>query len=215
MASSTPSRRSLGIVLAGAALALALVHVGTARAADPAEERARAEFKKGKTAYDLGRFEDALTAYSAAYELKPLPAFLFNMAQCHKQLGRWERAVFFYKRYLDLAPTARDAGTARKLLQESEARLAEQRRKEDEEAQAKRLEEQKAREVMATQPRPGEAGLLPPPPPQLPQEESHPVYKQWWFWTGVAVVAAGAGAAAYFTTRPQPSVTSLGTINAR
>ena len=52
--------------------------------ADIAE--ARAQFKKGKIHYKLGRFEEALTSFSAAYAAKQLPAFLLNIGQCHMQL---------------------------------------------------------------------------------------------------------------------------------
>ena len=37
--------------------------------------------------------------YTAAHDAKPLPALLFNIAQCHRQLGNHERALFFYRRH--------------------------------------------------------------------------------------------------------------------
>ncbi|HZI08474.1 MAG TPA: tetratricopeptide repeat protein, partial [Archangium sp.] len=67
------------------------------------EVLARAKFAEGNLAYDLGEFQKALDAYSESYRLMPLPGFLFNIAQCHRQLGRPERAGFFYRRYLSLS----------------------------------------------------------------------------------------------------------------
>ncbi len=85
------------------------------------EERARAEFEKGQRQYDLGRFDRAIDHYARAYEALPLPAFLFNIAQSHRQLTRYKEAAFFYRRYLDLAQNPQNAPLARQLLAEVEA----------------------------------------------------------------------------------------------
>ncbi len=85
----------------------------------PEPERvARTATELGQKAYDLGRFDEAIGHYSAAYEAMPLPALLFNIGQCHRQLGQFERAAFFYGRYLDLAPRAPNAALTQELLQE-------------------------------------------------------------------------------------------------
>jgi tetratricopeptide (TPR) repeat protein len=77
------------------------------------EKAARAHFDKAEKAFNLGHFDDALTSYQAAYEALPLPAFLFNIAQCHRNLRNREQAVFFYQRYLSLAPDAPTAPWSR------------------------------------------------------------------------------------------------------
>jgi tetratricopeptide (TPR) repeat protein len=228
MASSIPLHSDAGRAgfgaLALAALFLAAWPLRAAAAADPSEERARAEFKKGKTAYDLGRFEDALKAYSAAYELKPLPGFLFNMGQCHKQMGNWERAVFFYKRYVSLAPSAKDAQTVRKLIEDCEAKQAEQKRKDEEAERLRKEEAEKARlAALAAASRPTEppvGGLERPPPPGTEPvgTDKAPAYTTWWFWTAVGVavaVAGGATAAGVVAGQPRAATPSLGNVNAR
>lgn len=111
------------------ALVLLLVMPALAQAAGggpgDAETRARQYFAEGTVAYDLGEFQKALQAYGEAYRLAPKPALLFNVAQCHRQLGQHERAAFFYRRYLFLAgQDAPNAGLARELLAEVEARAA-------------------------------------------------------------------------------------------
>ena len=217
MGSSTPLRSSLVARAAlGTLVALALLIAPTARAADPAELKARAEFKRGKTAYDLGRFEEALAAYSSAYEAKPLPAFLFNMAQCHRQMGNHERAVFFYKRYLSLSPGAKDEATVRKLIDDAEAKLAELEKKKAEEL--KKQEDARAAAALVLTPAPPTEPVLPKPGTTPGREASTPVYTTWWFWTVAAVVVVGAAAgttAGVMASKPQPASMSLGTLNAR
>src|SRR4051812_8543137 len=102
-------------------LALAL------QAAPPSDEaRAKALFKEGETSYNLGQFDAALAKYTEAYKLKPLPGFLFNIAQCHKQLGQYERAAFFYGRFIDTSgPKAPNVDVAKTLLDEMKQKDAE------------------------------------------------------------------------------------------
>lgn len=232
---STNSSRSGALPLAALLLALAPL---PASARDREEDVARAEFRKGKTAFDLGRFDEALRAYSNAYEHKPMPAFLFNIAQCHKELGNCERAIFFYKRYLDRAGAARDTETVKRLIDNCEAKqkstqpdprkdpdareeLARGKRREDADTSALTLAPEPAA--------PSPAVLTPNPlstpdftaPPLTPAPEptvtaSAPLYKQWWLWTAVGVVVAGsATTAAVLASRPQPTPTTLGTLDGR
>jgi tetratricopeptide (TPR) repeat protein len=70
------------------------------------EKEARAHFDRAERAFNLRRFDEALAGYQAAYEALPLPAFLFNIAQCHRNLGNRDQAIFFYQRYLTLDPEA-------------------------------------------------------------------------------------------------------------
>src|ERR1700747_869924 len=89
-------------------LSLAAVRVAQGQPAEPApdssEQVAREHFRQAEIDFTLGKFEDALHGYQAAYEAKPLTAFLFNIAQCYRNLGDYERARFFYKGYLTLEP---------------------------------------------------------------------------------------------------------------
>src|SRR5687767_11122360 len=88
---------------------LVLTMVGAAakpKADDKAKADAKARAEKGNTHYKLGRFDDALAEYSAAYEIYPAPGLLFNIGQCHKNLKHYERAVFFFEGYLREKPNA-------------------------------------------------------------------------------------------------------------
>ena len=97
------------------AWAVALVLCGAARlaAADPGatpdpppREAARAHHVRAQSLYDLGKFDEAIPEFEAGYRLDPQPAYLFNIAQAHRLAGRRDRALYFYRRYLELAPDA-------------------------------------------------------------------------------------------------------------
>ncbi len=67
-------------------------------------ESAKAHYKKGLSAYALGRFKDAATEYETAFDLEPDPALLYNAAQAHRLAGNKERALLLYENYLRLFP---------------------------------------------------------------------------------------------------------------
>lgn len=157
------------------------------------EQLARAEFERAQRAYDLGRFETAIVHYSRAYEAMPLPAFLFNIAQCHRLLGEHAQAAFFYRRYLDLAGNPANAPLTRELLSEMEQRQSERERHERDTA---------ARATAALTMNP------------LGAHEAEPLYKRWWFWAVVGGAVA-AGMTAVTVANNQPTQTTLGTINGR
>jgi tetratricopeptide (TPR) repeat protein len=102
---------------------LALV-LALAATLDPALAEARRFSDAGKLQYELGRFEEARESYERAYAEKPLPAFLFNIGQCHFQRRRFDQALFFYERYLELEPKAENRAVILELIAEARAGLA-------------------------------------------------------------------------------------------
>lgn len=208
-----PSRSDVLTAATVALLALAAFSSG-AQAGEPGsppsaeETQARAKLAEAQQAYDLGQFREALGHYSEAYRLMPLPGFLFNIAQCQRQLGNHERAAFFYQRYLDLLPSAPNAEAARALLAESRRRVAEL------EAEARRKSEAEARRQEWVQ-RPA---FTPPAHDSrvVASGNDAGILHRWWFWTGVGVVAAGAvGVGLAVGLQPHARVPSLGTVNDR
>lgn len=97
-------------------LSIALV---AATAPDGGTAAARRWSDEGKLLYELGRFDEAQHSYERAYAAKPLPAFLFNIGQCHFQARRFERAAFFYELYLDLEPEAPNRDVVEELVAEA------------------------------------------------------------------------------------------------
>lgn len=73
--------------------------------------------------YDLGYFDQALREAEQAYRLYPLPQILFNIGQCHRALEHWERAAFFYRRFLSKFPNAPNRVRVQELLTEAEFKL--------------------------------------------------------------------------------------------
>jgi len=220
MATAAPGRL-LGVLLAFVLLAAS----GTARAAPLDDEKqAHVLYDRAEKSFDLGKFSDALADYQSAYEAKPLPGFLFNIAQCYRNLGKFERARFFFRRYLALEPHAPNRWRVEELIAEM----------------SKQLEEQAPPPAPAVEPRPVEApppasaSAAPPPvavsppaptgavpvvtataPPPV-QPGPQPVWRRWWFWTGVGAVVAGGIAATFFFTRPETRTPgSLDPINGR
>jgi tetratricopeptide (TPR) repeat protein len=74
---------------------------------------ARSLFKEGESAFQAGRYDDAIAKYQEAYSLVPLPLLLFDLGQAHRLKGEPEKAVGYYRKYLDVEPGGKAAGEAR------------------------------------------------------------------------------------------------------
>ncbi|WPB75909.1 tetratricopeptide repeat protein [Archangium violaceum] len=220
------AERSLLPVLVAVALALSPLSARAANveAGSRVESQARTKFSEGNIAYDLGEFQKALDAYSEAYRLMPLPGFLFNIAQCHRQMGRPERAGFFYRRYLTLSKEEpSNAVLVRELIAEMDeaVRREQQRRQTREETareQAKAAALRAQTEAIAArrvQQGEGKRALVPRAKASAQSEAQvkgdNPLTK-WWVWAGAGAVAVIAGGIVYAATAPQPRPTTLGTV---
>lgn len=167
------------------------LHVRDAHAEDAATRSAKRYFERGEKLFALGKFEDALEQYQKAFDAKPIPALLFNIGQCHRNLDDYEAAIFSFKKYLRLEPEAQNREDVEDLIAELE--------KKQQKGEARRLRVDRKR---ATDPDPSEE----------PARGGAPVYKQWWFWTAIGVGVAG-GVGVYAATRPSgPPDTALGNI---
>jgi tetratricopeptide (TPR) repeat protein len=173
-----------------------------ARAEDKAA--ARAAFAEARRQYDLNEFQAALDAFKRAYLNYEDPAFLYNIAQCHRQLDHKSEAVKFYRSYLRNVPDARNRDEVNALVASLEAQLA----AENDAAKARAREQAATAAATATATTPATTpatSLTSAPPPARPQT---PTYKKWWVWTIVGVVAAGAATGvgvALGTRRTEPS----------
>lgn len=67
-------------------------------------ETAKKAYAKAITAYNLQSFADALELFRRAYQEKPDPSFLFNIAQCQRQLGQYDAAAKSYRAFLNASP---------------------------------------------------------------------------------------------------------------
>src|SRR6266516_470804 len=102
----------------GFCLVLALVlFTGSAHAED--KSKARDAFRTGTQHFKLGEYGQALESFKVAYRNFESPIFLFNIAQCERQLNHKPEAIRFYRQYL---ADAKDA-TNRDEVQEIIAKL--------------------------------------------------------------------------------------------
>ncbi len=108
------------------ALAFLLGLAPRVSAAESGDAKAqRAHFRRGQAEYRLAHFAKALKAYEAAYKAKHHPVILFNIAQCHRQLGHYKKALFFYKLYLEEWPQASNRALVERLMAKVRKALSE------------------------------------------------------------------------------------------
>jgi hypothetical protein len=174
------------VVLVGS---LVMALAGVSRA-DNAEDEAKRHFDDGTKAYNLGEFTRAATEYRAAYNAKPDPVLLYNIAQSYRLANDFPQALFFYKSFRRNLPDAANRAEV------------------DERIRA--LEEQIERQKSVAISPPNNTvppGTAPPVGAQATEApaagaadttvttaaEHRPLYKKWWLWTVVGVVAVGVG----------------------
>src|SRR4051812_21228889 len=130
----------------------------------PADKQAREHFQNAENSFNLGRFPDALADYQAAYEAKPLPGFLFNIAQCYRNMQSYDRARFFFRRYLALDPHTPNRRLVEELIAEMTRELDKSEKSEKAE-QAEKSDDLLAAPVALAAPAPVAAPPPSPPPP--------------------------------------------------
>ncbi len=100
-------------VLAAPAVSWAKKEPPKKEGGDKQEEELKQKVKKlfadGMVQYDLRRFDAAITLFEKAFETRPDPVFLYNIAQAHRMAGRPADAAAFYRNYLRKAPDAPNA----------------------------------------------------------------------------------------------------------
>ncbi len=201
-------------------LVLASLHVAWAQPGDP-----KALVAEGNRQYQLGHFGEAMVAYEKAFELSGAPGILYNLGQCRRMVGDFERAAFYYQRYLSTAPAPiPNEAIATQLLAECRGKADKQAKADDATRKAELARRRAVEEVERAEEarkradvevarfddaRRSRAAL------QQGEPERTPLTRKWWFWTlvGVAAVGAGSTAAAVIATQPHPPRASLGDIS--
>lgn len=131
----------------------------------------------GHRLYRLGRYEEAVAAFRRAYEVKADARLLYDIAECYRELGAVNQALFYYDRYLAGWPDAFD----REEVDEKVIEL-----------EAKRSGNPKPRAAAAARRR--HPLMIVETPPGKPRQPTH-IWQRWWFWTAVGVgVLGGIGA---------------------
>jgi tetratricopeptide (TPR) repeat protein len=186
---------------------------------EDAESRAKQHFDAAEVHYRLGRFEAALDEYTKAYEASPLPAFLFNIGQCHKNLRDHERAIFSYESYLRDAEDSSNRATIEELILDSKRELEAKKQRETAEPKTPTIgvtQDSQTEQVVA-------APVMTPPQIKSTTEktEEAALYERPWFWgvvVGAALLAVGGTvliASSGGETILVPPSGSLGTVDWR
>src|SRR5262245_55019934 len=183
-----------------AGLSTAMLSVGWEAHAAPSDvdaAEAKRHYGIAARAYDLAEYEEALREFKEAYRIVGDPAFLFNIAQCHRKLGHPADAISFYKTYLRRAPSTPHRAEVEKLIADLE--------------QGEAARPEAATPAVAAAPAPAappaaaspQAPPLAAPPPSAPvtlvaapaqpaPETDRPFYKNAWFWVATSAALAGA-----------------------
>lgn len=114
-----------------ALVAVMFGHSSVAHAQDAATlERAKASFRAGANAYAAGDYPAAIQALESAYELTPLPAIAFSLAQAERkqyaamhEREHLDRALALFQRYLDQEPNGPRRADALAALLELKAQI--------------------------------------------------------------------------------------------
>jgi tetratricopeptide (TPR) repeat protein len=182
---------------------LLTVPPGRASAAPAASDKAlaRQAYQEGTRYYNFGEFDKALESFKAAYLHLQDPALLYNIAQCHRQLGQKAEALQVYRSFLREAVNIPEAQRAnvRDVVNQLESSIAADRKAEEDrraaEAAAAAQAQAQAQAAAAV------AVEQPAPPPKKP------LYKKWWLWTavgGVAVAGLAIGLGVGLSRTPSP-----------
>ena len=92
--------------LAVIAVIAMLCHGSVARADKTDLER---KFRQAQSHFNERRYTEALALFQEVYRAFNAPALLFNIAQCHRNLGDWTEASVQFRRYLRESPGAANA----------------------------------------------------------------------------------------------------------
>jgi hypothetical protein len=92
--------------------------------AESNKNAARAEWRQGNVAYNLGHFDDAAKHFEAAYKLVQDPASLFNIAQSYRMGGKLDQALDLYRAFLrTTSADAPNRDTAERFVQAVKRKL--------------------------------------------------------------------------------------------
>ena len=212
------SSKAMRGVFVAALVAALLAPMAAARGGEDEERaaKARMHYETGMAHFNLEEWDQAIAEWEAGYRVKPVPEFLFNMAQAYRKSQRNERALTFYQRYLRLAPKAENRA-------EVESQIAQLQ---------KIVENEKKNPPPAAKPAPPPPVVVESPPGSKPTAvvtppvtppptdarpelvarapERRPVYKKPWFWVvtigAVAVVGAGVAVGVVYGTKDNTKV---------
>lgn len=177
--------------------------------------RVRELYESGTTHYNLREYQDALSDFKSAYRMRPDPVFLFNIAQCYRQLGDPEQAASYYRAFRRELPDAANRADVDRLIAEMDKAIAAHRANIPPSGPAPLTTP-----APATQATPAtNAAAAPATTPAATTltatspTAKKPLAKKAWFWVtlgGAVIVAGGAVALGVTLSQPRAPSPSLG-----
>lgn len=183
-----------------------------------ARSQAKAAVERAQVDYKLGRFQDALDGYRRAYELFQAPVLLFDIGQCHRNLGDPDKAIFFFEGYL-----REETGPEPERRKLTEDLLVELRTDAQRKRASAAVAAAAAARAAAPPPRlvrpslhlvaadhtPVASTTLLASVPEGPPGGRRSLVTRWWFWTAIGGALAAGATVYYLTGEPrlvQPSI---------
>lgn len=183
------------------------------------KDQARAFAREATLHYKLGEYEDALKKYKEAFRTFQEPSLLFNIGQCHRQLGHKPEAEQAYKSYLRDLPQAENRPEVERLIQGIQAAIEQERQDKDRAPSGaidiSKLDAFSPSPVPATTPT-DQQNVTPISVSQAPVDSNESATTSGWLWAGIGaavfvgvigIVAISSGS----TTYPSANTTS-GTV---
>ena len=171
--------------------------------------QARVHFERGRTFFEVDEYRKAIAEFKAAHIEKPDPAFLYNIAECHRRLSEASDALVYYRRFLS---TAAPADKTRPIV---EQRIAELKTiADDAKPPAPNAPPAGAGPALAlTTPSPSgdAAAVVIDKPAAAPTAQAPPLYTRPWFLVTVGAVLVASTIAIWALSRtPESPGTALG-----
>jgi tetratricopeptide (TPR) repeat protein len=170
----------------------------TGAVATDQDREARFLFEAGRTAYDAGRYGEALGHFQHAFELSKRPALLYNVGQAADRMRRDEVALQAFKQYVAELPEAPNRTAVEERIRVLEGVVAEK--------QAALAAAQATSAAAAAQTSPQASAHTDPMDPTAGEptaDQDENLLEQWWLWAAaggvvatvviVALVAGGGG----------------------
>lgn len=91
------------------------------------QDEARAEFEAGRAAFRARDFAAARARFERAYALDPSPVLLYNLARACEESGDAEKAIDYFRLYLEREPQADDRPDVERRIRVMEAIVTRER----------------------------------------------------------------------------------------
>jgi tetratricopeptide (TPR) repeat protein len=178
-------------------------------AGDDVKAKTLALYRDATRSYNVGEYREALDLYKQGYKLSGDAAFLFNIGQCHRQLGEASEAAQAYRAFLRSKPDTSNRTEVEQRIQDME-QVAQQ-------AEARKPPTNI--EPPRVAPPPAEPAHVEVAPAVTPvADEPRPWYKRAWVWGVVGGAAAAVALAVVLGVvlggSPSDPVPTVGAIRA-